>query len=98
MHSYETVSEALADLQNRGFTTDFNLHKNDIAVNANQFTANEFEIIEYYRFEGNSDPADEAVVYAIESANGIKGILVSGYGTSSDEFTNEMAEKLKIHH
>jgi hypothetical protein len=36
-----------------------------------------------HRYEGESDPGDEAVVYAIESKKGIKGILVSGFGASS---------------
>ncbi len=58
MHSYETVSEAVAGLQKRDFTIDFNLEKNAIEFNSNHFRAHEFEIVESYRFEGNSDPDD----------------------------------------
>lgn len=100
MYSYETLSEAVAGLQQRGFTADFNIHEKGIAFNEILLAPSEFEIVEYYRFEGNSDPADEAVVYAIESVSGnnrIKGILVNGYGISSDGRTNEMTDKLKIH-
>ena len=64
MYSYETLSEAITDLQKRGFTKDFNVDKSNIE-------SGEFEIVEYYRFEGDSDPADEAVVYAIESTHGV---------------------------
>ncbi len=60
-------------------------------------TREDFEIIEVYRFEGNSDPADEAIVYAIESNKGQKGVLVNGYGPTSDAMTAEMAKKLQIH-
>jgi hypothetical protein len=97
MYSYETVSEAVAGLQKRGFSTDFNLKKNGIAFNDTHLHPHEFEIVEYYRFEGDSDPADEAIVYAIESSTGLKGILVNGYGISSETLTNEMADKLRFH-
>lgn len=98
MYSYETVSEAVAGLQKRGFTADFTQKKNGISFKDNHLSPDEFEIVEFYRFEGNSDPADEAVVYAIESSKGVKGILVNGYGISSEELTNDMTEKLKFYH
>lgn len=37
-----------------------------------------FEITQMYRFEGDTNPEDEAVVYAIESQDGHKGTLVNG--------------------
>ena len=49
------------------------------------------------RFEGDSDPGDEAVVYGIESKSGIKGILVNGYGYSSDSMSDDIARKLTLH-
>ena len=97
MHVYDTVTEALADLKSRNFTMDFNLADNCIVCNETKFNVDEFEIVEYYRFEGDTDPADEAVVYAIESKSGSKGVLVNGYGISADFMSGEMAEKLTIH-
>ena len=43
----------------------------------------DFEIVETFRYEGDSDPGDEATVYAIESKAGIKGVLVTGYSSAS---------------
>ncbi len=97
MYSYDTVSEAVNGLKNRGFELDFNLRENCLVCHEHRFNVNDFEIVEVYRFEGNTDPADEAVVYAIQSADGIKGILVSGYGISADEMSTEMAMKLQMH-
>jgi len=54
----------------------------------------DFEIAEVYRFEGNSDPADEAAVYAIRSHEGQKGLLVTGFGISAEGIGPEMVEKL----
>ena len=97
MYIYDTVTEAIKGLKERGFTIDFNLLENCIVCNDTKFDANDFEIVEFYRFEGDSDPSDEAVVYAIQSNNGMKGVLVNGYGISADALSSEMAKKLNIH-
>lgn len=98
MYTYDTVSEAVNGLKKRGFTLDLNLEENCLVCSDFRLHPGDFEIVEVYRFEGNSDPADEAVVYAIESTTGEKGVLVNGYGPSSeDPLSSEMAEKLRIH-
>ena len=97
MHAYDTVTDAVNGLKKRGFTLDFNLEENCIVCQEGKFEPDKFEITEVYRFEGDSDPADEAVVYGIESSNGLKGVLVNGYGISADAMTSDMAQKLNIH-
>ncbi len=81
---YDTVSEAVSELRNQGYTTDFNVEGNNIVCSDGKFDEDNFEIEDVYRYEGNSDPADEAAVYAIRCSNGVKGILVTGYGISAD--------------
>ncbi len=98
MISYDTVSEAVNKLKKRGFDLDFNLEENCLVCNEKKFDIDDFEITEVYRFEGDTDPADEAVVYAIESKDGLKGVLVSGYGISAEGMSAEMAKKLAMHH
>jgi hypothetical protein len=73
---------------------DYNLEANYIVCDADKFTAEDFEIVDIYRYEGNSDPADEAAVYALESKTGKKGILVTGYGMSADTVSPELLAKL----
>jgi hypothetical protein len=96
MISYDTVSEAVNGLKKRGYTTDFNLEENCIVCHTDRFDPRQFEIVEVHRFEGQTDPADEAAVYAIESTGGMKGVLVSGYGISAEGMSAEMAKKLRI--
>lgn len=96
MYAYDTVTAAVSGLKKRGYTKDFNLEENCIVCHEDKYHPDDFEIVEVYRYEGNSDPADEAVVYAIEGKNGEKGVLVSGYGISADEMSDEMAKKLTI--
>lgn len=101
MENYDTVSEAITALRNQGYSEDFNLRQDCIECRNKtlQLFHSEFEIDKYFRFEGESDPADESIVYAIHSpVHHLKGILVNGYGISSDRLTDEMLEKLKTHH
>lgn len=91
---YETVTEAINQLRAKGFDIDFNLNENCIVCHVDQFYADDFEIIEVYRYEGISDPGDEATVYGIESKTGLKGILVTGDPASIDSTTIEILQKL----
>lgn len=91
---YATISEAIEQLKKQGYTLDFNLEKNRLKVGEQEYTANEFEIVDLYRYEGPSDPADEATVYALASKSGVKGILVTGYGASADEASTETLKQL----
>jgi len=41
-------------------------------------------ITNFYRFEGQSDPADNTILYVIETEDGGKGTLIDAYGPYSD--------------
>ncbi len=98
MYQYDTISQAVTGLRERGYTVDFNLGENCLVCHGDQYNINDFEITEVHRFEGDTDPSDEAVVYAIESkVKGTRGILVSGYGISAEGMSMEMILKLSIH-
>ncbi len=101
MNSYSTLSEAVNDLQKRGYTTDFKLCDDGLECPMLELKLHpeHFEIVEVHHFDGMTDPADESIVYAIESLDGkIKGILINGYGIYSDSLSDEMIKKLKEHH
>jgi hypothetical protein len=100
MPAYETVTEALKDLKARGFTTDFNIAFDSIKCSSTGkcLSPSEFEIVEHHRFEGNTDPSDEAVVYAIASKDGtMRGVLVSAFGIYSEQVDDALIRKLSVH-
>ena len=100
-YSYSTLSEAVNDLAKRGYIHDFKLCTDGVECSGLELMLypDNFEIMEHYRFEGDTDPADESVVYAIESVDGkTKGVIVNGYGISSDSLSDKMLKKLKEHH
>jgi len=101
MPAYDTLLDALNDLKQRGYTIDFNLAFDHVKCDELGvcLVPSQFEITEYYRFEGISDPDDSSVIFAIESKDGtMKGVMVSGYGMYSEALSEEMFQKLKVHH
>ncbi len=100
MYTYDTVVEAVNGLRSRGYEQDFNIAFDKLICLQNNFCLNpsEFEITEIHRFEGDSNPSDEDVVYAIESKdNSMKGVLTAAFGTYADIISSDMIRKLAIH-
>ncbi|AXE17167.1 phosphoribosylpyrophosphate synthetase [Runella rosea] len=99
MQAYDTLSETMEALRQEGYVEDFNLREDCLECREGKFKvfADEFKIDEFFRFEGPTDPADEAVLYAISSENHqIKGLLVSGYGMYTEGVTNDLLAKLQF--
>ena len=95
-----TLSETMAKLRKEGYTEDFNLGFNCILCNRKgvKVFPTEFHIDQFFRFEGESDPSDSSILYAISSEkHKLKGTLVNGYGIYSEPMADEMIQKLKTH-
>lgn len=99
MNTYETLLDALNELKARGYDRDFNLRENclECSQSGAQLAADDFEITETHRFDGQTDVDDEVVLYAIESNDGLKGTLVNAYGTYADTASDAIVAKLNFH-
>lgn len=49
----------------------------------------EINVINFFRFEGQSDPDDNTIMYVIETNDGLKGTLVDAYGPYADRKLSE---------
>jgi hypothetical protein len=100
MPAYDNMLEALKDLKDRGFTTDFNLAFDAIECRdtGTCLRPEAFEIVEHYRFEGETNPSDASILYGIQAKDGkMKGVLVSAYGVYSEAASEDMISKLAMH-
>jgi hypothetical protein len=95
---YTNMLEAIQELKKRGFTTNFEfLDQTFRDVDSGRtFKAGELTIVEHYRFEGASDPDDMSVVYAIESDDGLKGIVADAFGLYANPDLGGFLETVKI--
>lgn len=99
---YDTVTEAMTDLKKLGYTIDFSILTEKGCLICHQTSAvlspDDFEIDHFYRFEGDSDPGDEMIVYAISSnKDNLKGIVVNAYGIYADSASSAIVKKLAMH-
>lgn len=95
-----TVTEVMNILEQRGYTEEFTMTENSLRCQRGNLDIfpDEFIVDKQYRFEGMSDPGDEAIVYAISvDKYNLKGTLVDGYGVSGDKVSKEMIRALDEH-
>ncbi len=99
MEPMATLTEILEKLKQEGYTVDLNLKHNclECAENSLQVHPEDFVVDRIFRFEGDSNPDDEAILYAISSEkHGIKGTVVNSYGTYADDITEDLIHALKM--
>ncbi len=83
----ETVTDAVAFLAERGYVEDFTVCPTGIAhVGHDEPHPVEGATVDHtFRFEGMSDPGDEAIVLGVTcGAWGDKGVIVAAYGPDTD--------------
>ncbi len=97
-NQFDTLSEAIKNLQSRGYDLDFNLTENHLQCKKIdvKFLPKDFKIDEFHRFEGMTNPGDMSILYAISTKDGSKGTLVDAYGAYSDPLSTEMIQKMRI--
>ncbi|MEX2349344.1 MAG: phosphoribosylpyrophosphate synthetase [Flavobacteriaceae bacterium] len=96
--SYSSLSEAITDFQQKGYTVDFNLAEDHLKSKSlkRKWNPDDLTVVKFYRFEGESNPADNSILYVIETTDGEKGLLVDVYGAQTGTISDEMIRKLKI--
>lgn len=90
-YHYASVLKALEDLKNLGFVIDFNLQ--EVAIQNNP---DDYEIVHIYRYEGDSNPDDEAIVYGIKTKSGEKGVFVAGFSANSESEAEQVLRAISI--
>jgi hypothetical protein len=99
MKAYDTLSEAIADLQQQGYISDLSLQSTCLVCGntGTQLNPDDFHIDAVYRFEGDTDPGDENILYAVSSEKyNLKGLLVNAYGVYEDDVTQALVAKLRV--
>jgi hypothetical protein len=96
MRHFDTLIEALQQLQQEGYTYDFNLLSDRLYCKElrKDFMPAQFEVDEIFRFEGDSNPSDNSILLAVTTNTGIKGTLLDAYGAYSQEMHPALLKKL----
>lgn len=76
-----TLSEVLNKLEERGQANEFRITGNGLSLDDTKFfQPAELKIIKTYRFEGDSNPDDESILFLIETMEKKIGYIIDAYG------------------
>jgi hypothetical protein len=86
----KSLSSCITKMIEEGFADDFKALPNGLkSLRTDRiYQPDDVRIVNFFRFEGASNPDDMSILYAIEAKDGIKGTLVDAYGTYADEDVN----------
>lgn len=98
--SYMTdMEKCMNRLEQKGYTDQFRVEKKRLkSVNNDKksYKPEDVKAVNFFRFEGISDPDDMSILYAIETSDGTKGTLVDAYGNYSDDDTGAFMQDVDI--
>lgn len=82
-----TLTERVNKAVQKGYIDNLKVTKQGLYSSNKDKTyrPSEVQIIDFNRFEGQSDPADNSIMYVIETEDGVKGTLIDAYGPYADE-------------
>lgn len=82
-----TLTACLNMLDGKGYTVQFQAGQNNTIkslASGSTYKPQDVRIVNFYRFEGESNPDDSSILYAIETASGEQGTLIDSYGSNND--------------
>ena len=82
----KTISSCINKLVLDGYTANLQVTDDGLfSIEKDKYyKPNDVRIANFFRFEGASDPADNAILYAIELSDGTRGTLTDAYGPYAD--------------
>ena len=92
----KTLSECVNSLVEQGYEESFRVKNKQLIGDNNKktYSPDKVHIANFYRFEGDSDPGDNAILYAIETDDGTYGVLVDAYGSAADAGVSEFIKQV----
>ena len=92
------LEKCLNKLEAEGFTDQYKVEKGRLfdLTNNKKYKPGDVKAVNFYRFEGISNPDDMSILYAIETSDGRRGTLVDAYGFYSDDETGEFINQIEV--
>ena len=95
-HTHEMPT--IAQLERAGYTADFRAEGGELRMTGTRrrYAPEDTLIRDYYRFEGVSDPDDMSVIYAVETRDGTRGMLIDAFGTYADPVIADVVDRMVV--
>ena len=87
----KSLSSWLNKMASDGYSEEFQVKEEGLVhlKTDTVYTPEQVNVINFFRFEGVSDPDDMAILYVLETSDGHKGTLIDAFGTYSDSTVND---------
>lgn len=82
-----TLSQVMQTMAKRGITKEFRMNKDgQMKYEGSEtiYQPQDLSILKSYRFEGDSNPDDSAVLYILKDVDGNIGMMIDSYGADSN--------------
>jgi hypothetical protein len=90
-----TITAVLDGLKIKEQCNEFTIDdKGLVILKGKSYRQQEVEILRTYRFEGDSDPSDEAIIYLIQAIDGTIGYSLDAYGVYTNHANDGYAEAI----
>src|SRR6476661_5354775 len=92
------LEKCLNKLEHDGYTDQLKVEKGRLVdlSNNKKYRPRDVKAVNFFRFEGISDPEDMSILYAIETSDGRRGTLVDAYGFYGDEDTGSFMREVEV--
>lgn len=92
-----TLTQCVNKMVREGYTDSYKVTDRGLLSDRSNkvYRPEEVKVINFYRFEGQSDPADNTILYVIETADLRKGTLIDAYGPYSDAKVNAFMSEVE---
>jgi hypothetical protein len=91
-----TLMSCIQKARKDGFKDDFRVENKKLATpSGHHYKSHEVSITNFYRFEGASDPADNAILYLVTTNTGEKGILIDAYGIYANAEVSDFLQSVR---
>lgn len=98
--SMTTLSSVLEKLRIKKHDNEFRMTEEGFTPgNDKYYNPEDLKVIRTYRFEGDSDPSDAAIIYLIEANDGLIGYSMDAYGVysnHSDDGYDDFIRKIQV--
>lgn len=92
------MEKCLNKLEGEGYTDHYKVEGSKLIdlTNNKKYKPKDVKAVNFYRFEGLSNPDDTSILYAIETSDGRRGTLADAYGMYSDDETGEFMNQVEM--
>lgn len=92
----DTISTVLNMLKLRNQDNEFLINETgQLSLNGKSYSEHDIKIIKIYRFEGESDPADAAIIYLIKAHDSVIGYSLDAYGVYTNHTNDGYADLIQ---